>query len=68
MRKIRIFAYISLDGVISPSGRGEDSDYANGGWTVPYRTPAGAAMLAESYGTTYDLLLGRRTYDQWADF
>jgi dihydrofolate reductase len=68
MRKIRIFAHISLDGVISPSGRGEDSDYANGGWTAPYRTPAGAAMLAESYGATYDLLLGRRTYDQWARF
>jgi dihydrofolate reductase len=25
-------------------------------------------MLAESYGTTYDLLLGRRTYDLWAGF
>jgi len=35
MRKIRIFAHISLDGVISPSGRGEDSDYAHGGWTAP---------------------------------
>jgi dihydrofolate reductase len=66
MRKIRIFAHISLDGVISPES--EDSDYSNGGWTVPYRTPAGAAMLAESYGTTYDLLLGRRTYDQWSGF
>jgi dihydrofolate reductase len=65
MRKIRIFAHISLDGVISPPG---DSEYANGGWTMPYRTPAGAAMLAESYGTTYDLLLGRRTYDQWSGF
>jgi dihydrofolate reductase len=68
MRKIRIFAHISLDGVISPSGQGEDSDYAHGGWTVPYRTPAGAALVAESYGTTFDLLLGRRTYDLWARF
>jgi dihydrofolate reductase len=68
MRKIRIFAHVSLDGVISPSGRGEDSDYAHGGWTAPYRTPAGAAAVAESYGTTFDLLLGRRTYDLWARF
>jgi dihydrofolate reductase len=68
MRKIRIFAHISLDGVISPSGRGEDSDYAHGGWTVPYRTPAGAAAVAEAQGTTFDLLLGRRTYDLWAGF
>ena len=63
MRKIMDFAHISMDGVISPSGRREDSDYANGGWTAPYRNPAGAVMLADSYGTTYDLLLGRRTYD-----
>ena len=66
MRKIRIFAHVSLDGVVSPES--DDSDYANGGWTAPYRSPAGAAMLAESYGTTYDLLLGRRTYDLWAGF
>ena len=68
MRKIRVIAHISLDGVISPGGPNEDSDYANGGWTAPYRTPAGAAALAESYGTTFDLLLGRRTYDLWAGF
>jgi dihydrofolate reductase len=68
MRKIRIFAHISLDGVISPSGRGEDSDYAHGGWTVPFRTPAGPAAVAEAQGTTFDLLLGRRIYDLWAGF
>ncbi len=65
MRKIRIFEHISLDGVIQPDG---DSDFANGGWSVPYRTPAGAAALAEAQGTSFDLLLGRRTYDLWADF
>jgi hypothetical protein len=63
MRKIRIFAHISLDGVISPGGPNEDSDYAHGGWTAPYRTPVGAAAVAEAQGTTFDLLLGRRTYD-----
>jgi dihydrofolate reductase len=65
MRKIRIFEHTSLDGVISPPG---DSDFANGGWTAPYRTPAGAASLSERQGTGFDLLLGRRTYDQWAGF
>ena len=68
MRKIRIFAHISLDGVISPSALGEDSDYAHGGWTAPYRSPAGAAAVAEAQGTTFDLLLGRRTYDLWSGF
>ncbi len=68
MRRIRIFAHLSLDGVIAPSGRGEDSDYARSGWTTPYRTPAGAAAVAAAQGTTFDLLLGRRTYDPWAAF
>jgi dihydrofolate reductase len=68
MRKIRIFAHISLDGVISPGGPNEDTDYAHGGWTAPYRTPAGAAAVAEAQGKSFDLLLGRRTYDLWAGF
>jgi dihydrofolate reductase len=65
MRKIRIFEHISLDGVIAPPG---DSDYAKGEWQAPYRTPAGAAALAEAQGKGFDLLLGRRTYDLWAGY
>ena len=68
MRKIRVIAHISLDGVISPGGPNEDSDYAHGGWTAPYRTPAGTAAVAEAQGKSFDLLLGRRTYDLWAGF
>jgi dihydrofolate reductase len=65
MRKIRIFEHTSLDGVIAPPG---DSDFAKGGWSAHYRTPAGAASLAERQGKGFDLLLGRLTYDQWASF
>jgi dihydrofolate reductase len=68
MRKLRIMEHISLDGVISPSSQGEDSDYAHGGWSAPYRSPAGAEAYAAAYGESYDLLLGRRTYDLWASF
>jgi dihydrofolate reductase len=64
MRKIRIFEHISLDGVIQPPG---EDDFAQGGWQAPYRTPAGATALAEAQGTGFDLLLGRRTYDIWAE-
>ena len=63
MRKIRIMEHVSLDGVIAPPG---DDDFANGAWSAPYRTPAGAAAIAEAQGTNIDLLLGRRTYDLWA--
>ena len=68
MRKIRIAEHISLDGVIQPGGPNEDSDYAHGGWTAPYRTAEGAAAVAETQGKGFDLLLGRRTYDLWASF
>jgi dihydrofolate reductase len=69
MRKLKIIEHISLDGVISPGGPGEyGDDYANGGWTAPYRSPAGAAAVVEAQGTGFDLLLGRRTYDLWAGY
>ena len=69
MRKIRIIEHISLDGVISPGRSGEYADgYANGGWTAPYRSPAGAETIAEAQGTGFDLLLGRRTYDLWSNY
>lgn len=63
MRKIRIFEHISLDGIIE-----HDEDQAHGAWTVPYRTPAGLQMLVEAYGAPFDLVLGRRTYDNWSGF
>ena len=65
MRQIRIIEQISLDGVIqAPGGRNEDGEgFAHGGWTVPYRTPAGREAVTEAQGSSFDLLLGRRTYD-----
>jgi len=63
MRKIRIFEHISLDGVIE-----HDEEYAYGGWTAPYRNPAGLEALLETQGRSFDLLLGRRTYDIWSGF
>jgi dihydrofolate reductase len=64
MRKIRIFAHVSLDGVIAAG----NEDSTHGDWTGPYRTPVGAASLAEEQGGSFDLLLGRHTYDLWAGF
>lgn len=63
MRKIQIFEHVSLDGVIE-----HDDGYAYGAWTAPYRTPAGLALVLEAYGTGFDLLLGRHTYDLWSEF
>ncbi|OGX84080.1 dihydrofolate reductase family protein [Hymenobacter coccineus] len=65
MRKIRIMEHVSLDGVMQHEN---DDNFAHGNWTTPYRTPAGLAAVVEAYGTRFDLLLGRRTYDAWAGF
>src|SRR5213080_486801 len=70
MRKIRIIEHNSLDGVIqSPGGRNEDGDdYPHGGWAAPYRSAAGREAVVEAQGGSFDLLLGRRTYDIFARY
>jgi dihydrofolate reductase len=62
MRKIRIFEHMSLDGVI------EHDEPPHGAWTAPYRSPAGMEAVVEAQGTSFDLLLGRRTYDMWSGY
>ena len=69
MRKTRIIEQISLDGVIqAPGGRDEDGDYAQGGWAMPYFDTALGEAIAAAQGTSFDLLLGRRTYDIFAGY
>jgi len=69
MRKIRIMEHVSLDGVMDGEFQRENGeDFAHGGWTTPYRTPAGLEAVLEAQGSPFDLLLGRRTYDAWAGF
>jgi dihydrofolate reductase len=65
MRTLKIIEHISLDGVIQVSG---DADFPYSDWTAPYRTPAGRDAILAAYGESFDLLLGRRTYDQWSGF
>ena len=66
MRKLRLFEHISLDGVIQHSA--DDGDFAYSDWTAPYRSPAGRDALMAAQGESFDLLLGRRTYDIWSGF
>ena len=66
MRKLKIIEHISLDGVIQTSD--EDGDFPHDDWTAPYRTPAGRDAIIAAHGESFDLLLGRRTYDIWSGF
>ena len=66
MRPLHIMEHISLDGVIQVTD--DEGNFSYHDWTAPYRTVAGRERVTALYGTRFDLLLGRRTYDLWADF
>jgi dihydrofolate reductase len=71
MRKIVVLSFISLDGVMqAPGGPDEDTsgDFRYGGWTVPYYDEASEEILGEQMDGEYDLLLGRKTYDIFANY
>lgn len=64
MRKLKIIEHISLDGVIQNST--DDDGFPYHDWTAPYRTPEGGQVVLAEHGESFDLLLGRRTYDSWS--
>jgi len=68
MRKLKIIEHISLDGVVQMTTSGPEDDFPYGDWTAPFRSPAGLQIVTEMYGKTFDVLVGRRTYDLWASF
>jgi dihydrofolate reductase len=67
MRKIKIIEHISMDGVIQ-AGNDIDGGFSYGDWSAPYRSPDGLKMVLPEWGERFDLLIGRRTYDQWSGF
>jgi dihydrofolate reductase len=71
MRKLVVLTFISLDGVMqAPGGPDEDpsSEFAYGGWTVPYWDEFAGREMGEQMGMPFDLLLGRKTYDIFASY
>ena len=66
MRQLKVIEHISLDGVIQHSA--DDGGFPYGDWSVPYRTPAGRDAVMAAHGESFDLLLGRRTYEIWSGF
>ena len=54
----------------APGGKGEDptSNFKFEGWTVPYFDEAGEEEMGKQMGMPFDLLLGRKTYEIFADY
>jgi dihydrofolate reductase len=71
MRRIVVVDHVTLDGVMqSPSGPDEDpsNDFTRGGWAAPGVDEVLIGKMGEHMGTSDTLLLGRRTYVQFAGF
>lgn len=71
MRTIIGAAFVSLDGVMqAPGGTTEDptDGFKHSGWLPPYSDEASAKTVGDLFDRSFDLLLGRRTYDIFAAF
>jgi dihydrofolate reductase len=69
MRKLIVAAFVSLDGVMqAPGGPQEDTSggFEYGGWVAPYFDEAVGQGVGDFLNGSYDLLLGRKTWDIFA--
>jgi dihydrofolate reductase len=70
MRKLIVIEYMSLDGVIQAPGHAQedvDGGFKEGGWTGPLM-PDHRRYNSESFQTAGAFLLGRLTYEIWAQY
>ena len=71
MRKIIVLTFLSLDGVMqAPGGPEEDTSggFRYGGWTVNYFDDFMGRVMMKQMGGSFDLLLGRKTYELFAGY
>ncbi len=69
MREIAILTFVTLDGVMqAPKLPEEDRSggFSRGGWAAPFWDEVMAHVRSTAMAEPYDLLLGRKTYDQFA--
>ena len=73
MRKIIVYTFLTLDGVMQAPGRPDEdtSDgFTYGGWAAPYFAEAdeAAGEFIQKYMKPADLLLGRKTFEFFASY
>ena len=62
---------ITLDGVMQPPGGPEEDTsgaFKYGGWTAPYSDEVYGNVVQKELQQTADYLLGRKTFEIWADY
>lgn len=71
MRKLKILMFLTLDGILqAPGGPEEDTEngFIYGGWAFGYWDSILDNVMDEQMGKSFDLLLGRKTYDIFASY
>jgi dihydrofolate reductase len=71
MRKVNVTNHVTLDGVMQAPGRADEDTrggFERGGWAQAANDPVMGRVMGEGMAKTGALLLGRRTYDDFAGF
>jgi dihydrofolate reductase len=71
MRKLIVSTFLTLDGIMQAPGGPEEDDsgrFAYGGWSVNYWDDQMSEVMGEAMSRSFDLVLGRRTYDIFAAY
>jgi dihydrofolate reductase len=71
MGKIVVFMHLTLDGVMQAPGRSDEDrrgGFAHGGWAQPQNDPVMFGVIGAGMSKSCGLLLGRRTYEDFAAF
>jgi dihydrofolate reductase len=69
VRKLVVGTFVTLDGVMQAPGapnEDEEGGFAHGGWTVPLFDDELGQRMVELTGRSEALLLGRKTYEEFA--
>jgi dihydrofolate reductase len=71
MSRVVVIHNVTLDGVDQAPGRADEDlrdGFVHGGWAVPYSDDAMGRVMASRMGQQSALLLGRRTYQDFASY
>ncbi len=71
MRKLIAITQVTVDGVMqAPGGAEEDprNGFTHGGWAMLYFDEAARQVIGETIAGEFDMLLGRRTYEIFANY
>ena len=71
MGKVIVIEHLTLDGVMQAPGHPDEDPrdgFAHGGWASRHQDPLMQQLMGERMGSQWALLVGRTTYQRFADF